>query len=48
MVEMGCSGGGWVVLGWQLDGSIVVATARDVGEEREFDKSSGERDRKKE
>ena len=46
---MGCGGGGgWVVLGWQLDGFIVVATARDVGEEREFDKSSGERERKKE
>ena len=48
MVEMGCGGGGWVVLGWQLDVSIVVATARDVGEKREFDKSSGEREKKKE
>ena len=48
MVEMDCGGGGWVVLGWQLDGSIVVAIARDVGEERKFDKSSGERERKKE
>ena len=47
MVEMGCGGGGWVVLGWQLDGSIVVAIARDIGEEREFDKSSGEREREK-
>ena len=48
MVEMGCSGGGWVVLGWQLDGSIVVAIARDIGEEREFDKSRGVRERERE
>ena len=48
MVEMGCNGGGWVVLGWQLDGSIVVASARDIREEREFDKSSGKREREKE
>lgn len=43
---MGCSGGGWVVLGLQLDGSVVVAAARDVGEERKFDKSSDEREKK--
>ena len=48
MVEMGRGGGGWVVLGWQLDGSIVVAIARDIGEEREFDKSRGVRERERE
>ena len=41
-----------VVVGWywvgSWMGSIVVAIARDIGEEREFDKSRGVRERERE